>query len=105
MGSIVHEYDAAKPPDITTVDDSTFIILGTADLEKIQDHFDVSLPIDEYDTLSGFLIGQLRRIPTEGEKLELEYNGLLFQIESVQEKRIAKVRVSVISKEAEQDEC
>jgi len=96
MGSIVHEYDAEKPPDITPVDDNTFIIQGTADLEKIQDHFDVSLPIDEYDTLSGFLIGQLRRIPMEDEKPELEYSGLLFKVESVQEKRIAKVTVSRI---------
>jgi len=101
VGSIVEEHDADQPPDITPVDGSTFIIQGAAYLEKIQDYFDVSLPIDEYDTLSGFLIGQLRRIPTEGEMPELEYNGLLFKVENVQEKRIAKVTVSVIPKKTE----
>ena len=96
VGSILDEYDAEESPDITSAGAGKFVILGTANLEKVQEHFGVSLPIDEYDTLSGFLIGQFRRIPAEDENLEVEYNGLLFKTESVREKRIEKVTVSVI---------
>ena len=103
MGGIFDENDT-EAPDIIPMDDGTFIIQGTADLRKVQDYFDVGLPIDEHDTLSGFLIGQLRRIPAEDEKPELEHGGLLFKIESMTEKLIAKVRVSVIPEETERNE-
>ncbi|MDR2881457.1 MAG: hypothetical protein LBV29_06115, partial [Azoarcus sp.] len=92
---ILDEYDAIEPQDIVPVPDGSFVMQGAMKLIKIQEHFDVALPIDEYETLSGFLIGQLRRIPTEDEKPKLEYNGLSFKVEKVQDKRIVTVEVSV----------
>jgi len=98
VGNIFDEYDE-ETPDIIPVDDGAFIIQGTTNLRKVQEHFDITLPLDEHDTLSGFLIGQLRRIPAEDEKPELMYGNLLFKIESVLEKRIEKTRVFVLPKE------
>ena len=66
----------------------------SADLEAVQEFFDVPMPIEEYDTLSGFLVGQLGYIPGEDEKPEVAFSGLLFKVESVQEKRIATVTVT-----------
>ena len=66
------------------------------ELMKVQEHFGVDLPVDEYDTLSGFLIGQLRRIPAEDEKPNLEYNGISFKIESIINKRIATVKAFIL---------
>ena len=94
VGSIQDEYDFDELPDITSVDENTFLIQGTADLEVVQELFDVVLPIDEHDTLSGFLVGQLGHIPAENEKPEVNFNGLLFKVENVQEKRIATVMVT-----------
>ena len=96
VGSILDEYDAREPSDIAQVDDNTFIIQGMADFEKVQDYFKTELPTEEYDTLSGFLIGQLRRIPAEDEKPELQYGNLLFRVDSMQDKRIAEVVVLVV---------
>jgi len=103
VGNILDEYDTDEPSDITSIDDKAFIIQGTTDFEKIEYLFNADLPVDEYDTLSGFLIGQLGGIPLEGEKPELEYNGLLFKIESVKEKRITTVLVSKVLKEETED--
>jgi putative hemolysin len=94
-GSIKDEYDVDEPQEISSRDDGTFIIQGMASLEKVQNHFNVKLPTEEYDTLNGFLTGQMGRIPAEDEKPELEYNGLLFRVESVQDNRIVTVVVSV----------
>jgi len=52
----------------------------------------VDLPIDDYDTLSGFLIGQLGRIPEAGETPVVEYDEIIFKVEEIEEKRIAKVK-------------
>jgi putative hemolysin len=99
VGSILDEYDQVEPQDIAPVEGGAFVMQGAMDLVKVQDHFDVSLPVDEYDTLSGFLIGQLRRIPKEDEKPELEYGGLSFKVQKVKDKRIAAVKVFISHKE------
>jgi len=101
VGSIQDEYDVDELPDIVTIDENTFRIQGTADLEVVQELLNVPLPIDEYDTLSGFLMGQLGHIPAENEKPEIDFNGLLFKVESVQEKRIATVTVIVTKSDEE----
>ena len=94
VGSIQDEYDVDELPDIVPIDENSFRIQGTAPLEAVQNQFDLPLPIDEYETLSGFLVGQLGHIPGEEEKPEIVYEGLVFKVEAVQEKRIALVRVT-----------
>jgi len=93
VGSIQDEYDVDELPDITPVNESTFRIQGTTNLEAVQNHFGVALPIDEYDTLSGFLVGQLGHILSDDEKPEVTWGGLLFRVESIHDKRIAAVTV------------
>ena len=96
VGSIQDEYDIDEMPDIVPIGEGVFRIQGMATLEVVQNHFDVPLPTDEYETLSGFLVGQVRHIPTEDEHLEVTFCGLHFRIESVKEKRIATVVVRKI---------
>jgi len=104
VGNIQDEYDTDELPDIHTVDENTFLIQGTADLETVQEFFGVELPIDEHDTLSGFLVGQLGYIPAEDEKPEITTGSLLFKVESVQDKRVASVTVTRVEISDETDE-
>jgi len=99
VGSIQDEYDIDELPDISPIDENSFTIQGTANLESVQDFFDVPLPIDEHETLSGFLVGQLGYIPAEDETPEMAFDCLLFKIENVQEKRIASVTVTKVEDE------
>jgi putative hemolysin len=92
MGNIFDEYDDEEP-DIEELDRNTFIINGSVSLGVIKDYFDIELPTDDYDTLSGFIIGQVGRIPDEKDTLEVEYSGMVFKVEKVEGKRIAKVKV------------
>jgi len=94
VGSISDEYDTVDEQDIKPMDDGSYILQGGLELSKVQEILSVNLPVDEYDTLSGFLIGQLRRIPAEDETPELEYEGLVFNVEKMHDKRIAVVKVS-----------
>ena len=92
MGNIFDEYDDEEP-DIEELDRNTFVIKGSVSLGAIKDYFDIELPTDDYDTLSGFIIGQVDRIPDEKETLEVEYSGMVFKVEKVEGKRISKVKV------------
>jgi len=101
VGNIHDEYDDDELPDIADQGEDSYKIQGITDLETVSSHLEIDLPIEEYDTLSGFLVGQLGHIPAEDEFPELTYNGTIFKVESVQEKRIAEVTVTKAPEEAD----
>jgi len=94
VGSIQDEYDTDEPPDIVPLDENSFRVQGGAYLEAVGNYFDVELPLEEYDTLSGFLVGELGYIPAEDERPEVRFDGLRFRIEGIQEKRVTTVAVT-----------
>ncbi len=96
VGNIFDEDDEVEK-DIEKLDEATFLINGAISLDAVEDYFDVQLPTDEYDTLSGFVIGQLGRIPKKEDKPTVEFNSLVFKVEKVDKKRIAKVKVCKVS--------
>lgn len=92
VGNIFDEYDEEER-EIEKLDENTFLMQGTVNLDTIKDFLEVELPSENYETLSGFVIEQLGRIPGEDEKPIIEYNGLVFKVEEVDEKRISKLKV------------
>ncbi len=88
LGNILDEHDEEEIPEIKKLDENTYEISGMASLTLVSEILEAKLPVDEYDTLSGFLIGQLGHIPEDIEKPEIEFEGILFKVDSVKEKRI-----------------
>ena len=101
VGNLSDEFDVEET-DIEVLEGNTFLVKGIVGLDKISELTGVQLPVDEYDTLNGFLTGQLGRIPSVKEKPIIEYEGLVFHVEKVSGKRI--VLVKIIGKEIPQDE-
>ena len=91
VGNIFDEYDEEEK-EFEKLDENTFIINGATNLERVKEFLKVDLPIEDYETLSGFLIGQLGRIPAEDENPIIEFDGLVFKVEEIVEKRISKVK-------------
>ncbi len=92
VGNIFDEDDEIEK-DFDKLDENTFVINGTTSLDAVRDYFEVELPTEDYDTLSGFVIGQLGRIPDDGDSPSVEFNGLIFKVDKIDEKRVAKVKV------------
>ncbi|MEG6616764.1 hemolysin family protein [Peptococcaceae bacterium 1198_IL3148] len=92
VGNIFDEYDVDEK-EIEQLDDNTFLMSGIVSLYEVKEFLGVALPVEDYETLSGFLISQLGHIPAVGEQPELEYNGLVFKVQEVNRKRIVKVKV------------
>ncbi|NLG88493.1 MAG: HlyC/CorC family transporter, partial [Clostridiaceae bacterium] len=92
VGNILDEYDEEEK-ELEKLDDNTYIASGSVGLDVVKDQFDAPLPIEEYDTLSGFVISQLGRIPEHEEKPEIEFSGLVFKVMEISEKKIEKIKI------------
>lgn len=92
VGNIFDEYDDVEE-DIKP-DGNEFLIKGTTSLKEVEELFDVELEDSEdYDTLGGYLIGRLGRIPGDGEHPEVIVGTLTFKVLEIEDKRIELVRV------------
>ncbi len=94
VGNIQDEYDDEEE-EISKIDESTFRLDGATNIEEIEDLTGVTLPEGEYETVAGFVIRQLGYLPQEGENPEIEYEGLRFTVEAVEDKRITLLQVKL----------
>ncbi len=103
MGNIMDEYDIDEVEhDIVQVHEDEYLVDGSADIEDLENILGIDLPIDDYDTVSGFVIGEIGRIPTaedvEGDESDVEFHGYKFSILELDEKTVSKVRVIKLDK-------
>lgn len=91
VGNIQDEYDHEEE-EFSVIDESTFDIDGTTDIEEVCRLLDTELPEGEYDTLGGLIIEKLGRIPRENEHPSIDMGGFTFTVESVDERRIDRVK-------------
>lgn len=94
MGDIADEYDDDEP-DIKKIDNDTFIVNGLLAIDELNDHLHLNLASEDCDTISGYLVDLIGRIPNDGEEEEIEHENVVFKIEEVKEKRINKIKISL----------
>ncbi len=85
--------------DFTKIDDYTVILPGDANLKNVSEI--LNIPIEKssnFDTLGGFLVVVLGRIPDKNEQPVVNYNGVEFKILSVNKQHIEKVRAVKMKK-------
>lgn len=98
VGSIEEEYEN-KEPKLTPIGENIYLVDGLFSLDTLNYELGLNLYSDNYDTLSGFIMGELERVPNEKEKIVLEYNNVILEVLSVKDKRIAKVKLTLAHKE------
>ena len=95
VGNIQDEYDNEEE-EITVVNENTFTIDGTCDIDEVEEMLDTNLPAGDYDTLGGMIMSLLGRIPEENEQPSVEVSGFIFTVMSIEERRIGQVRAERI---------
>lgn len=90
VGEIQDEYDKDKPQFIEQ-GPFDYIVLGDAEVEELEDLFDMELASDDYITVGGLITHHLGRFPKTGEKLDLK--GLELEILEAGQKSIKKLRI------------
>ena len=100
VGEIEDEYDAQEN-DISKVDDTTFLVNGEVEIERLIEDYHIDLEEGDYETLAGMLIEKFERIPRYNEKLLI--NNYEFTIKQVTAKKIEKVMIKILPLQEESD--
>ena len=99
VGNIMDEYDEEEE-FITAMEDGSFLMSGLTPLEDVMETLDMEFSqedSDTYDTLNGYLISRLDRIPQENESPEVDYGGFQFKVMKAGNKMIESVLVRPLS--------
>ena len=95
VGNIFDEYDVEEKEDIEIINEDTYIIKGGTDINDVEEFLSVKFEdISDYDTLGGYLIGKLGRVPDDNERPEIDICGYNFKIIEFDDKRINLVKVN-----------
>ena len=90
VGNILDEYDEITE-HIEEKGDDEYVIEGKTPLEE---RFGISFDDEEFETLNGFLISRLDKIPEPDEEFDVDYGGFNFRILKVENKMIQSVLVT-----------
>jgi CBS domain containing-hemolysin-like protein len=90
VGDIQDEYDL-EIPWLQPQDDGTLLVDARANVEELEEYYDIEIPREKFDTVGGYLFHLLGNVPQKGEKVC--DNGLVLMVEDSDERKIEKVRV------------
>jgi CBS domain containing-hemolysin-like protein len=90
IGEIRDARDSKTQP-FQRLDDKRIVVQGTMEIDHFNEVFETALRDDEHETVAGFVLGRMGRLPREGESLVAD--GLRFHVISAQPNRIRKLRV------------
>ncbi len=90
VGDIEDEFDEEEQ-DIIVIKEDEYIVEGSIKISDVNDLIGVKLESEEFDSIGGFIIGHLRRLPEENEVIEVD--NIKFCIESLDKNRIKKIRI------------
>ena len=90
VGEIEDEYDNEEPM-MEVLDAENTLFDGRTSLKEVNDHMGLTLPLDESDTLAGFVFGLIGHQAEVGESANWE--DLRFVVEATDGRRITKIRL------------
>ncbi len=90
VGDIEDEFDEEEQ-DIIVIKEDEYIVEGSIKITDVNELIGVKLESEEFDSIGGFIIGHLRRLPEENEVIEVD--NIKFCIESLDKNRIKKIRI------------
>ncbi|HLE63844.1 MAG TPA: hemolysin family protein, partial [Pyrinomonadaceae bacterium] len=94
VGDISDEHDEEVNEQITPAGDRRFVLAGGLAVRDLNRRLGLALPESEaYTTIGGFLMTEAGRVLKPGEVVR--YNGLLFQVERVERRRVMRVRLEL----------
>jgi len=91
MGSIGDEL-AGREEDFVTIDANTFEVDGGLRVEEANEELGLDLPTGDYETIAGFILSHLGRIPKQGEQLRCK--DLKLAILEMRERKIERILVT-----------
>ena len=92
VGEIRDEYDENEEEFLKEINREEFVVEGSMNLDDLNDRLDLNLKSEDYDSLGGFIIEQLDRLPEEGDEITTE-NEIRMVVDSLDKNRVEKVHI------------
>jgi CBS domain containing-hemolysin-like protein len=90
VGEIRDEYDV-ESETVTDEGNGVFVFSGKVSVDEVRDRLGITIEREGFETLGGYLLAQLGRMPYVGETFEA--GELAVEVLEVERRRITKVRV------------
>ena len=92
VGEIHDEYDDKENELVQKLSEQEYIIEGSVNLDDVNDHIGTDLDSEDYDSLGGFIIEHLDRLPVQGDEFTTD-DGIRMVVEKLDKNRIEKVHI------------
>lgn len=86
VGEIQDEFDEGEAA-IERISEGLFAIDGRIPITEVNEHFDLDLPHEDFDTIGGYVLGSLGRPPEAGDSVEAD--GATLHVKSVDGQRVS----------------
>jgi CBS domain containing-hemolysin-like protein len=93
VGEIEDELDPRQPPDWLLLEDGVYRLQGRAPLNVLEELFGLEVDDEDIDTVGGLVFSSHGTVPEAGTEVRDEAHGLVFLVESMDERRIESVTV------------
>jgi len=94
IGDVMDEYDAEEKL-IVEHEDGSISVNARLDVEELEDYLNVELPEGKFESVGGFVISLLGKVPSINERLV--YNDLEMLIEAASSRKLEKIRIRRIN--------
>lgn len=91
VGNIMDEYDVDENYITAAAGKNEYLIDGRTPLELITEKFGVEFDDDRFETVNGFIMSQIDRVPQENDRPVIEYKGLRLKVLSVENRQVQRV--------------
>lgn len=92
LGNILDEYDD-DIIEYIKIDENTYMVDGSITIDNFNQVFNIEIQNGDYDTLSGYILSKIGKIPTNNENILIEDDKLIYKVEKIEDKRIKSIKV------------
>ena len=94
VGEIRDEYDVETEP-IVDEGEGVFVFSAKVDIDQAAERLDVTIPREGFETVGGFIVSRLGRVPSAGEQFTIEDIGV--EVLEAERRRVHKVRMRKVA--------
>lgn len=95
VGKIMDEYDVDEKEIINLAKEGDYLVQGMTRLDEIEDLLGIQFPEEDVETLNGFLINKLGRLPDDKEEISVLYEGYEFKAVEIDDHVFRQIKISI----------
>lgn len=93
VGELEDESDYITPVDFEKIDEMTWLVRGSVSLDIVADALNSALPVEDFETIGGYVFDAYGSIPDDGTQFDIELEEITIQVKEIKDHRIEKALI------------